>query len=214
MREMIVAARRAAVAVTACCVAALLTAFVLVWSPGVPVLAPMNLYEQARLLHWVVLAVALPWTAVRAAPADRGDALVLMTAFTGLRPATTVGGKIVAMFAVLVCVVLTGLPGLLVAQQATAVPVLAVVTDFVSLLGLALLVATAATWSILAVPDSLNRWLVATALTVVVLLTAASWASGTLAVGLVCALTGAAGAGWVCSRADDSLRYLGGPDAA
>lgn len=213
-RELIVVARRAAVALTSCGIAGLLTAFVLVWSPGVSVLAPMNLYGQARVLHWIVLIAALPWTAVRSAPTDRGDAFVLMSAFTGLRPATIVAGKIVAMFAVLVLVVLTGLPGLVIAQQAAAVPLATVINDLLPLFGLALLVAVSSTWSILVVPASLGSWLTASTVAGVVLMASAGWAAGTPEVGWLCALAGVAGAGWICSWSTGSLRYLGCSDAA
>jgi hypothetical protein len=212
-RELIVFARRAAIVLSACGIAALLMAFVLVWSPGVPVLVPMNLYEQTRVLHWVLLAAALPWTAVRSAPADRGDDFVLMAAFTGVRPADVVAGKIVGMFVMLVVVILTGLPALVIAQQAAAVPLPSVFGDLLPLFGLALLVAVSSTASILIVRDSLRAWLTATTVAIVVLFAASGWASGTTGGGLLCALAGVVGAGWVCAWSNTSLRYLGCADA-
>jgi hypothetical protein len=208
-RDLIVAARRAAAALTVCSVAALLIAFVLIWSPGVPVLAPLNLYEQTRLLHWWVLAAALPWTAVRSAPHDRGDDFVLMAAFIGVPPASAVAGKILAMFVLLVLVILTGLPALLIAQQAAAVSLGTVARDLFPLAGLALLVAAASTASILMLRDSLPAWLATTTITAVVLFAAVVWTSGTAAVGALCALAGAIGSASVCTWSNGSLRYLG-----
>jgi hypothetical protein len=182
---------------------------VLVWWPGVSVLAPVNLYEQTRLLQWAVLAVALPWAAVRSAPPDHGDDFVLMTAFVGVPPASAVAGKILATFVVLVVVILTGLPAILIAQQAAAVSLATVARDLVPLAGLALLVAASSTASILIVRDSLRGWLATTSITAVVLLAAAASASGTAAIGALCALVGAIGSASVCSWSNGSLRYLG-----
>jgi hypothetical protein len=207
-RELIVAARRSAVPLTACGIAAVLTAFVFVWSPGVSVLAPMNLYEQTRLLHWILLGAALPWTAVRSAPGERADAFVLMAAFTGLRPATVVVGKTVAMTGVLTLVVLTGLPALVLAQQAAAVPFVTVLRDLLPLLGVALLVAVAATASILMVAGSLTAWLAAAGIASIVLLPAARWAPDASTAGLLSALAATIGAGYVRSWSDGALRFL------
>ena len=208
IRELIVAARRPAAMVTACAIAAVLTAFVAVWSPGIASLTPMNLYEQTRLLQWVLLAVALPWTALRSAPAESGDAFVLMTVLAGLRPGHVVLGKIGAMFALLTLVVLTGLPTLVIAQQAAAVPFTSVLGDLVPLLGIALLVAVSTTAAGVIVADRLVAWLVATALVVIVLLALVRIFPRIEAVGSLCAVAGLAGTGWIYSQSSRSLRYV------
>lgn len=209
VRELIVAARRPAVPLAACTVGTLLTGFVLVWSPGISVLAPMNLYEQTRLLHWVLLAAALPWTAVRSAPGERGDDFVLMAAFTGLRPATVIAAKTLALTALLVLVELTGLPALVLAQQSAAVPVMSVLTGLLPLVGLAMLVTASSTASVLVLPGPLGSWLMSTAAVVSVLLTTSHWAQGVPALGLAAALIGFIGAGWVRAWSTSSLKYLG-----
>jgi hypothetical protein len=207
-RELIVAARRPAAMVAACGIAVLLMAFVTAWSPGVPVLAPMNVYEQTRLVHWVLLAIALPWTALRSAPVERGDGFVLMAALVGLRPGDVVLGKIAAAFALLSLVILMGLPALVIAQQAAAVPVITVLVDLLPLFGVALLAAVTAIAAGLIVPDRLVAWLSATAVLVVFLLALVRWGSPFEAVGSLCALAGFAGAGWIYSRSMRSLRYM------
>jgi hypothetical protein len=207
-RELIVSARRPAVTLSACGIAILLTGFVLVWAPGVAVLAPMSLYEQTRALHWLLLAVALPWTALRSAAADRGDALVLLTVFTGLRPGRVVLGKIIATFVVLVLVIMTGLPSLVIAQQAAAVPFRVVLGDLLPLLGIALLVAVSATASILVVADTLGAWLAATGAVLLVLLGMPNWMRTPGSIGLTAALVGLIAAGWMHERSSRLLRHL------
>jgi len=215
MRELIVSARRAAAPITVCVVSALLISFVLVWWPGVPVLAaPASLYEQTRILHWVVLAVALPWTAVRAAPHDRGDNFVLMSALTGVAPTSVVAGKILSTFVVLVLIILTGLPPLIIAQQAAAVSAGTVVFDLLPCAGLALLVAASSTASILVLRDSIFGWLATTTVTGVVLIVAVSWTPDTMAVGTVCGLVGGIASAAICAWSNGSLRYLGDAGAA
>ena len=209
MREVIGAARAAATALTVCVVAALLIAFVLIWWPGVPVLAPLSLYEQTRLLHWALLAGALPWAAARSASHDQGDEFVLVAAFVAVPPATVVAGKILATFVVLLLIILTGLPALLIAQQAAAVPLVTVARDLLPLPGLALLVAASSTASILMLRDSLRSWLATTTIAAAVLLAALVFASGTAAVGALCALAGTIGSASVCTWSNGSLRYLG-----
>ena len=213
-RELIVAARRPAAMVSACAVAALLTAFVAAWSPGIPVIAPMNLYDQTRLLHWLLLSVALPWIAVRSVPAERGDAIVLVAALTGQRPGDVLLGKILAMFVLLALVVLTGLPALVVAQQAAAVPLATVLGDIFPLLGAALLVAVTSVAAIVIVPDRLAAWLSATAVALVMLLGPVRSVSGLEAVGLVSALTGVVSAAGLYSWTMRALCYLRNPHVA
>jgi hypothetical protein len=213
-RELIVAARRAATPLTVCIVAALLTGFVLVWWPGVAILAPLSLYEQTRILHWMVIAAALPWVAVRSASRDHGDSFVLMAALAGAPPASVVAGKILSTFVVLALVIFAGLPPLLVAQQAAAIPFAAVVRDLVPCLGLAFLVATSSTASTLIFRDSVLSWLATTTLTAAVLIAAASWLSGTAAIGALCTLVGAVGSVLVCHWSNGALRYLDDASAA
>ena len=214
MRELIVAARTAATALTVCVIAAVLIAFVLIWWPGVSLLAPASLYEQTRVLHWAVLAAALPWIAVRAVPHDHGNDFVLLAAFIGVPPASVVAGKILAMFVVLLLVILTGLPALLIAQQAAAVSLGTVLRDLLPCAGLALLVAVSSTASILILRDSLLSWLATATIPAVVLFAAVASASGTAAAGALCALVGAIGSASVCTWSNGSLRYLGDAGAA
>ena len=157
-RELILAARSGSIPLAAFVVLALSTAFVVAWAPGVPVLAPMNLYEQARRLTWLLLAAVLPWTVVRASPFDRGDAIVLMAALAGVRHTSAILVKVVASFAVQSLVILAAVPALVLAQQSAAVSLTGVFTDLLPVFGLALLIAALATASILVAANKLRAW--------------------------------------------------------
>lgn len=213
-RELIVAARTAAVPLAALIILGLLTTFVVAWSPGVPVLAPMNLYEQARVLHWGLVAAVLPWIAVRSSSMDRGDVLVMTTAFIGLRPASVVLAKVFAAFTVLVAVVLSGTPALVAAQQAAAVSTASVFVDLLPLIGLAYLIAAASTASIMLASDGLRAWLWASSIVTAILVAAAGLARESSMVGVFCGAAGVAGTAWLCSTAGRFLTYLGCSDAA
>lgn len=208
-RELIVAARRPAVVLAACGIAAGLTGFVLAWAPGVPLGASMNLYDQTRVLHWLLLVVALPWTAVRSASAERGDDLVVMATFMGVPPGRVVLGKILSTFIVLVLVSVSGLPALVIAQQAAAVPLWAVVVDVLPLPGIALLAAVSAMASILVASDTVGAWLAGAGAVLAVLLAAAIWTSSMAAVGFVAAVAGLAVAGFAVAGSTRRLCYLG-----
>jgi hypothetical protein len=211
-RELIVATRTAAVPVAALTILTVSTAFVLAWAPGVPTLLPMNLYEQSRALHWTLLAAVLPWTAVRSAPNDRTDAVGLMAALAHIGPARALGGKIAGSLLVLGVVVLAGLPALVLAQQASAVPMASLAADLLPLFGLALLIAAASTAARLLAADEMRAWIWSSVLVLAVLLSAAAVAPDLFRAGALCALAGGAATAWLCSMAGRFVGPQGGFD--
>jgi hypothetical protein len=208
VRELIVAARTIAVPLSGWVIATLLVAFVGVWSPGVSVLAPMDLYEQTRLLHWIVLAVVLPWLGVRVSSRERADAAVMMGALTGLNPALVVASTIAARFAVLQLVSLAAIPALIVSQQIAAVPLTFVLRDLMPLLGLVALVAVSSTASVFIASTPPGQWLLSTGIVAAVLVAVALLGAGTMAAGLVCWLAGGTGGAALCVASQRSLLYL------
>jgi len=209
-RELIVAARRPAVPLAACAVALLLAWFVLVWFPGIALLAPWDFHQQTRVLLWLVLAILLPWAAVRSALAERSGAFVRLACFTAVQPAVVVAGKILGTFTVLVMITVTAVPVLVIAQQMAAVPFTTVIADVVPLIGTALFVAVSATASTLLIPDRLSAWVATTLITWGALVVAARWLADAMALGLGAAVIGLAGAGWLCVWSSRSLLFLGG----
>ena len=200
-RELVFATRTPAVPFAGLVVMGLSTAFVGAWAPGVPMLAPMSLYDQTLAVQWVVLAVVLPWTAVRSSPMDRADAVGLLTALTRLSPGSAVLAKILGSFGVSIVVILAGLPALVLAQQAAAVPMFGVLVDLLLLAGLALLVAVSSTASILIARDGLRAWLSASVIVFGVMLPIAAWTRHVSSLGLFCSAAGAAGTLGLCSMA-------------
>jgi hypothetical protein len=191
---------------------ALLAAFVLVWSGGVPTLPGENVYEQQRLFQAVVLACLLPWAAVRCGPGDRGAGLTMLAMVTARPPAGLVRMQCAALFIMLAAAVLAGLPVMLVTGQLAAVPIAQTLVDTMPMLALAAFAATNATiWSLMHA-DRLAVWLGATISTAVIASIAAMSLprDAATAVLFIVSLVGAAVA---AGRADAALLYLG-EDAA
>lgn len=203
-RELVAATRTAGVPLAALAMLASGTAFVLVWAPRVPTLTPGNLYEQARAVQWIVLAAILPWTAVRSSPMDRRDAIALMSPLMPARPSAAIAAKVLGAFLVQLTVILGGLPALVLAQQAAAVPLATVFADLSPVLGLALLAAAASTGSIIFAADGLRAALWASVIVLGVVLSALGWSSNLWTVGALCAVAGMAITACLCSIAGGS----------
>ena len=205
-RELTMAARTGSIPLAAFVVLALSTAFVLAWAPGVPVLAPMNFYEQARGLNWWLLAAVLPWTAVRSSPMDRGEAIVLMAALAGVGHTSAIVAKVVASAAVQSTVILAAVPALVLAQQSAAVSLTNVLIDLLAAVGLALLIAPLATASMLVAVDRLRAWFGVCGVGAAILLMAVIFGRDRANVGFLCAVAGAISVVCLCSIATSLMK--------
>lgn len=185
-REFVAATRSAAVPIAGLVCLATSAAFILSWSPGVPLLAPMNLYAQTRALQWLVLALVLPWAIVRSSPMDHGDSIELMAALGRTGSGSAVWAKVLGSSGVAIVVILAGLPGLVLAQQAVAMPAGSVVTDLLSFTGLAVLVAATATGAMLFARDALRAWLLASGIVSGVMIAIVALRPQVPQVGLLC----------------------------
>jgi hypothetical protein len=154
LHELAVLSRQPAVAVAVMVVAVLLVAFVLAWPYGVPMAPDLNAYEQTRALASLLLSVALPWASMRA------DA----------KTSSIAGARVFAHALTLALVVLTAYPPLLMAALAAAVPMMTTVVDALALTGIAVLAAGLAAACRLVVPSRLAAWVLATLVSVLVLL--------------------------------------------
>jgi hypothetical protein len=206
-RELIVVTRRPALTVVICIHVGLLAGFVLLWNRGVPVLGGANLYEQQQLFQWVLLAVLLPWAAVRCAAPDRGDRFVMACAATALRPSSMIIAKVVALVGALALIVFAGFPAAIIAQQMSAVPLSVTLWDLISSFGLTVLVAAGTLTWVFAVQGRLAAWVGASGSTGLVLIVLSRWARNGLPIGLVAALIGAALVAAMATWSDGSLRY-------
>lgn len=191
-REMTVATERAAVPIAGLVSLIACAGFVLVWSPGVPFFATLDLYSQTDAVQWLVLTVVLPYAVVRSSPIDRKDSIELMAALNRTPPGAAVAAKVLGSFAVAMGVVLSGLPALVLAQQAAASPMRSIGVDLLSLAGLALFVAAVATGATMIARDGLRAWLWTSGIVIGVILASAWWLPQISRLGLLCGVMGAA----------------------
>lgn len=187
--------------------AALLAAFVVLWSGGVPLLPGANLYEQQRLIDWIFLVAILPWVAARCGGDERGDRLVILSALAATPPSRVLLARFVARACAASAVALAGLPLMLIAQQIAAVPVTRVLVDLLPLVALAAIASAASLcWSIQS-NDVVLAWACATASTsAVVFVMTRALPAGVAMMALV--LAAALAAGSCAARSNTSLRYL------
>jgi hypothetical protein len=208
LREFTVVARQPTVAVAMVLTGVLLVGFILAWPHGMPVAPGVDSYQQTRALACLLFAVILPWVSMRAASPERGNALVLWSAFLDADASWIIAAKALARSMALALIVLAAFPALVMAQQAAAVPLARTAIDVVALEGVAILASGLATWCSLVVSGRLTGWLLATGVTMMVL--AVSW-DVTPELAFVGAISGLVGLAVTCAAAAwgrSSLLYL------
>lgn len=206
-RELVAVGRSRALAVSIGVHGSVLTAFLLLWGGGMPVLPGANVYEQLLVLQRALLVILLPWLAVRCAAAARGNELVMLAAAAATPPSRVLLGQCVGRFAALAVVVIAGLPLALVAQQASALPLARAASDLLPLFALCAAASLITSWSILACRSRVAAWIGASSF--VLLLT---WiaAAGAVAWWLLPPAIGL-GAAALAVVADSRFRYLSDP---
>lgn len=206
LRELTTVARTPAFAIALALQSALLAAFLLVWSDGMPGLPGQTVYEQLLLVQSSVTAVLLPWVVARCGTSESRDDLVLLGAATVSTPSRMLLGQAAGRTVALALVVLSTLPFHMLATQMSGVAITRVVADMATLLSLCAAVALGASSCMLACRSRLNGWLLATTFTA-----ALWWLSRTSAIVPDAILFSAVAlllAGEVALRADERLRYL------
>ncbi len=207
LREVTVGTRTRAFAAALGVHAALLAAFVVLWSGGVPLLPGSNLYEQQRLVDAVILLALLPWVAARCGAEERGDGLVVMSALTATRPSRILLARFFARTCAALAVGLAGIPLMIAAQQMSAVPLGRIAIDLLPLAALAMLASAASLWGNLLSPGVILAWTFATASTALVTV----WTGRAVpapVLPLVLAMLAAVATASCMARADTTLRYL------
>jgi hypothetical protein len=204
-RELGAVGRSRALAVSVAVHVSVLSAFLLLWGGGMPVLPGANVYEQLLLVQRALLAVLLPWTAVRCAAAARGNQLVMLAAATATPPSRVLLGQCAGRCAALAAVVIVGLPPAIVAQQASALPIARIASDALPLLGLCAAASLVASWSMIACRSRVAAWVGASGF--VVLITVAASGAGPAAWWMCAALLGV-GVAVLAAAADSRFQYL------
>ena len=212
VRDVTIGTRTRAFAAALAAHTALLAAFIMLWEGGVPMLPGGNVYEQQRLVQGVFLVCLLPWAAVRCAPSDRGDGLVLLSALAADRPSSVVAAQFAARAVLLVAIVISALPVMLLARDLAALPLSRVMADLLPPLAIAAVAASASVWWTLALPDRIVAWLGTTATTLIAVALGGLLRSpaGTAAALLIISMIGVTAS---ATRANASLRYLSEPAA-
>jgi hypothetical protein len=163
-RDLVVIGRRRSMLVAVALYVGLLSAFLGAWKEvvRVPLLPGSNLYEQYRVIQWVMVAVILPWAVCRFIAGERGERWSLTSFVTGLSRSRLFTMRLLALGTFAGLLVGSGLPLILLAQQMSSVPATVAVADLVALF-LFSIAATVITMSIvLIVRDVVAAWLLAT----------------------------------------------------
>lgn len=179
--------------------------FLLVWGGGMPVLPGDTVFDQLLLVQGGLLSVLLPWTASRCGTAERGNDLVMLAAATATPPSRMALAQAAGRCAALALVVGAGLPMVVVAQQASAVPFVRIVSGLVPALGLCAVAGVAAGWAALAISGRIGEWLAATGVVVGLCWVAPPTSGAAMWIFAALAVMGAA---FLAARADDRLRFL------
>lgn len=208
-RELMSVGRSGALAVSVGVHVSVLTMFLLLWGGGMPVLPGANVYEQLLVVQRALLAVLLPWTAIRCAAAARGNDLVVLAAATATPPSRVLLGQCAGRFAALAAVVMVGVPPAIVAQQASASPLARLASDALPLLGLCAAASVIASWSMLTCRSRVAAWVWASGLGLLLwrIISLAGDAAGPATWSVVAAVTGI-GAAALAAVADSRFRYL------
>jgi hypothetical protein len=208
-RELIAAARKPALQTVFAVHVAFLSAFVLVWHRGVPLGGAVpTLYDQGRILEGALLAVCLPWAAMRCMAVERGDDLTLSCALTATRPWAMVSAKAAGVACTLALLALGAAPVLIVAQQMSAVPVARPLVDQATFLGVAVLAAGVAVAWALRIRQRLWAWAGATISTCAALAIMAKWLGTGLPAGSMAAFVGLVSTIAAAAWSERAARYL------
>ena len=181
-----------------------LAAFVVIWGDGVPIWREDSVLLQFVRLDLALLAVILPWVAIRCSPDESHDSLAQLAVTTASRPSRIVAARATGICCALLLLIATALPMLVLAQQISALPSSIVLRALFPVAALAVLVAVIATVVNVFLGGRLSSWLAATGATVVTVSIVSTTARGVMGMLTVAAVI----AVLVAMSADRRLRYL------
>lgn len=165
-RELTIITRTPAFWVSAALYIAGLTAFVVVWGDGVPVIGAQSNWEQFTMAQRMLLAVLLPWTAARCSASSKRD-LVLLGAVAAKRPRALLWAKAAALAVSLLALALSALPLIVLMQQIGAASPTTAVLDMAPVAALALFVAGVTTTMTVVLEAPIRVWAVTGGVTLV-----------------------------------------------
>jgi len=165
-REIVAVTRAPAYWVSAVLYAAALTAFVIVWGDGIPVVGARSSWEQFTMFQQVLLAVLLPWTSARCGTSSRRE-LTLIGVLTARSPSQILLAQCAALALSLFALALSALPVIALMQQIAAPSLAVVAQDMVPAAALALLVAVVTVTVAAVIEAPIRVWSVAGTLTMI-----------------------------------------------
>ena len=165
-RDLTVITRTPAFWVSAALYVAALTAFVVVWGDGVPVVGAQSSWQQFTMAQRILLAVLLPWTAARCSASSRRE-LVWLGAIAAKRPSALLCAKCAALAVSLLALAFSALPVIVLTQQIGAGSPTTAALDMVPVAALALLVAGMTTAMTVVLEAPIRVWAVTGGVTLV-----------------------------------------------
>lgn len=165
-REIVAITRAPAYWVCAALYAAALTAFVVVWGDGIPVVGARSGWEQFTMFQRVLLAVLLPWAAARCGTSSRRE-LTLIGFLTTRSPVLVLLAQCAALAFSLFALALSALPIVALMRQIATPSLAAVTLDMVPAAVLSLLVAAMTVTAAAIIDAPIRVWSVVGILTVI-----------------------------------------------
>jgi hypothetical protein len=184
---------------------AVLATFVLVWGEGIPVWRDDPVLTQFLRIDMAMLAVILPWVAIRCGPDQGRSALTRVAARTACSPSRLVAAEAAGIGGALLLLALSALPIFVLTQQISAVPASMVLRALLPVVALAIVVAAMAVAASVYLESRFSSWIVVTAATLVsvgLVSTTAQGVASMLVVGGLAAII-------MMTSAERRLRYLG-----
>ena len=182
----------------------LFSLYLLVWGDGLPLVGARPTLEQFATLQWIVLGLALPWTAARSGVVRGRDDVARLAVLGAVPPSSIVAAGVAALAVLLLALAAVGLPFAMLAQQISAVPATELWRTQLPLYALALCAAPITVACMLVAANRLAAWTAATALTLAVVALVPRGLGG----GVVLAALGAIVVSALVSGADRRFWYL------
>jgi hypothetical protein len=184
--------------------AALFSLYLLVWGDGLPLVGARSTLEQFATLQWIVLGLALPWTAARSGVVRGHDDVARLAVLGAVPPSSIVSAGVAALAVLLLALAAVGLPFAMLAQQISAVPATDLWRTQLPLYALGLCAAPIAAACMLVAASRFIAWTASTVLTLAVVALVPRGLGG----GVVLAVLGVIVVAVLVSGADRRFWYL------
>ena len=169
-RDLLIISRRRSMAAAIAVHVVLLASFLLAWSgvPLVPLIPGASFYEQTRMVESALVSLILPWSVCRFASAEPRELWAMRSFATGVSSSRVFDAHAAALAIFAAILAASGLPLMLLAQQASSVTVWNVLADYAALWLFALAVTTLTLSIALSVRGAVAAWILSSAAAIVI----------------------------------------------